>query len=667
MNSTTVRTRFVLVLALLVFAMFAATPSALACVVGTGTSASCTEAALDACLAGGGSVTFNCGGAATITVTGGKEIGADTTIDGGSVITISGGGTVGVFSVDSGVAFRVENLTIANGCACPSSIAAGSGGAIDNVGTLTVTNCTFSDNSAKTAGGAISNGITALEDGTFVAGTLTVNNSTFSGNSAAGPGGSGGGAIDNDGGTLTVTGSTFSGNSAVFGGAISNDRVTSSILGTATVINSAFCGNSASGGGAIINIDGSTLTVTDNTFSGNSAGGGGGAIDNGGTATLTNSTFSGNSARSVGGAIESGSANPATLVVTVVTNSTFSGNSAGAEGGAIENGGTLSVTNSTFSGNSAQFGGAISTVGATVTNCTFSGNSARTVGGGAIGTNGTVTLVNSILANSTGRVGIASDNCVFVTVTGTGTITDGGHNIDDGTTCGFTGAGCTTTGSSFCNTNPLLDPAGLASNGGPTQTIALKGESPAINAGNETICMMPPVNNLDQRGFVRPGMGASNCSIGAYEFDAAPSATTTTSTTSATLNICPANPTTTTTALTLIPTTTTTTPTQPTTTTTTLPCTTARCTLGAALMSPACAGQTIPASVTGRFSTAETLIDRAATTPGKKARKVRQKARNLLRQGGVKATRAAKGKKAKLSGACAAALKDAAGHVAAGL
>src|SRR5437762_13510753 len=73
MNSTTVRTRFVLVLALLVFAMFAATPSALACVVGTGTSASCTEAALDACLAGGGSVTFNCGGAATITVTGGKE------------------------------------------------------------------------------------------------------------------------------------------------------------------------------------------------------------------------------------------------------------------------------------------------------------------------------------------------------------------------------------------------------------------------------------------------------------------------------------------------------------------------------------------------------------------------------------------------------------------
>src|SRR5438093_11228150 len=98
MNITTVRTRFLVVLALLVFALLAATSSALACVVGTGTSVSCTEAALDACLPGGGSfdgtVTFDCGGAATITVTGQKTIRADTTIDGGGVITISGGGTI---------------------------------------------------------------------------------------------------------------------------------------------------------------------------------------------------------------------------------------------------------------------------------------------------------------------------------------------------------------------------------------------------------------------------------------------------------------------------------------------------------------------------------------------------------------------------------------------
>ena len=65
-------------------------------VVGTGAPGSCTEAALDAALGcgapsgsppvsnctGGGTVTFNCGGAATITVTSTKTINADTTIGG---------------------------------------------------------------------------------------------------------------------------------------------------------------------------------------------------------------------------------------------------------------------------------------------------------------------------------------------------------------------------------------------------------------------------------------------------------------------------------------------------------------------------------------------------------------------------------------------------------
>src|SRR5262249_23930762 len=200
----------------------------------------------------------------------------------------------------------------------------------------------------------------------------------------------------------------------------------------------------------------------------------------------------------------------------------------GSTGGAIDNAADpLTVTNSTFFGNSADVGGAIFNPVSplTVTNSTFSGNSA-TIGGRAIfnENSGTLTMTNSILANST-----SGGNCG---VSGGATITDGGHNIDDGTTCGFTGTGCpTTTGTSFCNTPPLLDPAGLASNGGPTQTIALEAGSPAINAGDETVCAAPPVNNLDQRGFVRPGMGATNCSIGAYEFNATPPSTTTTTTT----------------------------------------------------------------------------------------------------------------------------------------
>ncbi len=150
-------------------------------VVGTGTSGSCTEAALDWCLPGGGgfmgSATFNCGGATTITVTSTKTISADTTIDGGSLITISGGNSVGVFSVSTGVKFTVQNLTVATG----NNRASGhTGGGIENYGTLlTVTNSTFTGNTATGNGGGIFNPY----------GTVTVTNSTFSGNSSNAGGG----------------------------------------------------------------------------------------------------------------------------------------------------------------------------------------------------------------------------------------------------------------------------------------------------------------------------------------------------------------------------------------------------------------------------------------------------------------------------------------------
>ncbi len=64
---------------------------------------------------------------------------------------------------------------------------------------MTVTNSTFSGNSAASGAGAIYNYQAAL----------TVKNSTFIGNSA-----SGGGAIKNDGGTLTIINSTFANNTA---------------------------------------------------------------------------------------------------------------------------------------------------------------------------------------------------------------------------------------------------------------------------------------------------------------------------------------------------------------------------------------------------------------------------------------------------------------------
>ena len=38
--------------------------------------------------------------------------------------------------------------------------------------------------------------------------------------------------------------------------------------------------------------------------------------------------------------------------------------------------------------------------------------------------------------------------------------------------------------------------------------------SPAIDAGNNTVCSSLPINNLDQRGELRP---VTRCDIGAFE------------------------------------------------------------------------------------------------------------------------------------------------------
>jgi|SRR5579862_3105128 len=414
--------RVVSVLAALVLAAGAA-PSVLACVVGLGISASCTEAALDNCMPGflgfDGTITFDCGTApVTITVTANKDITADTTIEGATdvngnnLITISGGGTVSdLFFMTA--PFTIEHLNVA-----------------DSIGDAAI----FSSN---------------------VAASLTVTDSVLSNNTIA---------IDTFG-TKTVTGSTFTQNKS--GGIV--------------------------GGG--------NITVTGSTFTQNAP-----AINTGGTLMATGSTFVSNTG-SNGGAIESGG--PLT-----VTNCTFYNNNAPGNGGAILSSGTATVSNSTFVSNTAgsnRAGGAIDksgSTGLTIINCTFSDNGAGTGGTLAGGAAGAITVENSILANPT-TGGVCG-----------GPITDGGHNIDSDATCGFTGTGCTTTtGTSFCTTNPQLDAFG--DHGGPTQTYAILSGSPAVNAGDETVCAGSPVNNLDQRGFVRPGGTATRCSIGAYELDAA--------------------------------------------------------------------------------------------------------------------------------------------------
>ena len=249
-------------------------------------------------------------------------------------------------------------------------------------------------------------------------------------------------------------------------------------------------GNPGGGWGAGIYNFGATVTMTGSTFTNDNRYFGGAINNAGGTMTVTDSTLSGNSSANGGGIY-----NGATMHV---TGSTFSDNS----GLAIYNdySGNLTLSDSTLLDNSGYFGGAIeNNFGAvlTVTDSTLSGNSAGCCGGGIGNFNGaTVNLGATIVANST-----SGGDCSL----GGGTFNDLGYNLDDDGSCGFTATG------DVSDASADLDPSGLQSNGGPTQTIALEAGSPAIRAVTDpSLC--PPT---DQRGYVRN----TPCDMGAFETD----------------------------------------------------------------------------------------------------------------------------------------------------
>jgi parallel beta-helix repeat protein len=263
-----------------------------------------------------------------------------------------------------------------------------------------------------------------------------------------------------------------------------------------TISNSVITNNTAAGGaGGIGNANGGTVTVTNSTITSNTANDGdGGGIANqpaGSSLTVAGSTIDGNTASGAGGGIFIDSTTTAT-----VANSTISENSADGSGGGLLNAGTATIANVTVSGNSGFNGGGINNTGtATVTNVTVSGNDAAQFGGGLDGL-GTETLVNSIVAGNTGAVG--DDLADVIEVTTTSLIgVPAGKTLAD-----------------------ILDPAGLADNGGPTLTIALVAAAgnPAVDTATSAACAAAPVNGVDQRGFPRP----SACDMGAYEIQPTP-------------------------------------------------------------------------------------------------------------------------------------------------
>lgn len=512
----------VLLILLLIAALLLAAKSAKgAGVVGSGTPASCTEAALDTALSGGGSVSFNCGGSHTITLTSEKTINTDTTLDGSGQITLSGGSSTRLFSVQNSATLTLQNITLQDGNS------SGNGGAIyvERLSTLSLSGSTINNSTAANGGAIALNGWGSSD----VGGTLIVTNSSFSSNrstaAAISGGGNGGGALYITGGsTATVSGSSFSSNQSVNGGGIH-------ILGAnLTVIDTVFDGNVADnsaggGGGGAIYVDGTkdfsgTIDIDSSTFTGNHSSQLGGAIfsfpEGSGSTLIDRSLFDGNYAlgSGQGGAIYHQSATSSGPLS--ISNSTFANNDAHANDGTASSGGALwlldapvTITSSTFVANDATtpilladddwrrgFGGAIrSSDNTTIINSTIVNNTAGFVGGAIAGP---ATVRNTIIANNDG------DNPWDIQENCTVALTNSGNNIQfpqKTTTLGndyecFAGQTAV---------NPQLGTIGDF--GGSTPTVPLLAGSPAIDAGSSCPA-------TDQRGFPRSGV----CDMGAYEF-----------------------------------------------------------------------------------------------------------------------------------------------------
>lgn len=407
----------------------------------------------------------------------------------------------------------------------------------------TVNNCNFNNNSS-TEGGALytrcitSNNIAGIA-------SLTVDGSTFIGNSSA----ISNQCRNNGSLTLAVKNSLFNGNYSSSGAALKNVVVLGKIVSTVdnsilsnnggpdgnlgdgsaiynyasvggidlTVNNSTLSNNKAKNGGAIYSYGAyqgrATLTVNNSTLNGNRAiNGAGGAISSIGESStgailkVNNSTLSDNSASSYGGAIASGLCNSA------INGSTLNGNTA-PEGGAVYSArGSLTITNSTLSENTAATNGAAlysygfnQAATATLNNCTVSDNRVSDSGGAALFSIGTDSVTTLTLRNTLLNHGYSSANLAKQG----GNIVSKGYNLSNDDGGGFlTGPG------DLINTDPKLDPAGLADNGGPTKTIALLAGSPAINAGQPSYT--GPLTT-DQRGAGFPRVQGGRLDIGALE------------------------------------------------------------------------------------------------------------------------------------------------------
>jgi hypothetical protein len=381
----------------------------------------------------------------------------------------------------------------------------GLGGAIYITnGSGLIANCIVGSNVSICSASEVGTG--AFGGALFLAsGSVTFSNSLVCSNAAIGgdtppndyfedntPGSAYGGAIAASSGTAIVEFCQISSNAAAGGQAFRNSGtgqaqgggVYSSAIIFAT--NSTFAGNQAlSGSGSSVNTDGR-----------------GGALYNSGSAAIAGCTFNSNIAI----------------------------------GGSAGNFGAPSVT---YPGGYGLGGGIFNISQITMTNCTMALNLAQGgaggfnqgvpgsgLGGGVCNSNGMFSAVNVTIASNSVAAGLGIDyqgvaaganvdnlagthslkNSIIAypgtTSNASGTISDAGFNMSSDGSANFD------SGSSFNFTDPQLGPLGYY--GGPTFTMSLSSNSPAVGTGTDA-----GAPGTDQRGLLRPSGLVTD--MGAYE------------------------------------------------------------------------------------------------------------------------------------------------------
>jgi predicted outer membrane repeat protein len=505
---------------------------------------------LASALAAGGSITFACGGPATIRITRAHFITRGINVDGGGQITLDGNNeTMLLLPNAPDVTIGLKDLTVRR---------------MTNPAAFVIGSVVFSTENKRVHLFIVNSRILESNKPIFVAnGEVTVENSVFERNTGTVIGAPivtlRGARLRNNefpivtstsnlskSGQVDISDSTFEGNTGVSSfdfchhvSIVRTSFVDNSTLSKQTtgggafgtncptdVENGTFTGNvSGSNGGAISVASGAQrVSIRGSRFMGNMAAGGGGAITVDATpgiplaVVLQQTIFRNNRAGSGGAVFFEGPPGDATADATFTGRTvTFSGNTAADRGGAIAGrNAILDMSRSVFVRNTAQSGAAVwidtaANRPSVFVNSLFALNKAPagTIVGRAVhfinatvlGSDGPGLALLQPVAGGPAQA-IHLSNSIVENNSG-GNCSDPASIIDDGTNLQFPGTTC---GGTITVGAALLDTFYAPMIGGPARA-----------RGKDAVCSGPKVQGLDLYGRKRPQ--TDHCSIGAVEGD----------------------------------------------------------------------------------------------------------------------------------------------------